>query len=173
MLRRWRDDDRGAFAALNADPRVTRYLGGPLAREHSDALAERLAEQFDHGFGFWALELPGHVPFVGFAGLMRPSFSAHFTPCVEVGWRLASEYWGHGYATEAALAALRDGFRRVELPFVVSFTAAGNARSRRVMERLGMHHDATEDFDHPVLPFGDPLRRHVLYRLSRHELARV
>jgi RimJ/RimL family protein N-acetyltransferase len=110
--------------------------------------------------------------FIGFVGLSRPSFSAHFTPCVEIGWRLSHEHWGHGYATEAARAAAWDGFERVGLREIVSFTAVANQRSRRVMQLLGMHRLEHEDFDHPLLPQGHPLRRHVLYRLQRHEFER-
>ena len=120
----------------------------------------------EHGFGLWAIEVPGVAPFIGFAGLAVPQFSAHFTPCVEVGWRLAFEHWGHGYATEAARLALGYGFGTLALPEVVSFTSATNHRSRAVMERLGMRRDPAEDFDYPPFPEGHPLRRHVLYRLG-------
>jgi len=119
------------------------------------------------GFGFWAVEVPGVADFIGFVGLNQPSFSAPFMPCVEIGWRLAHEHWGHGYATEAAQVALRFGFLDLALPEIVSFTAIVNERSQRVMQRLGMLHDQAEDFDHPAPPEGDRLRRHVLYRLSR------
>jgi ribosomal-protein-alanine N-acetyltransferase len=119
-----------------------------------------------HGFGLWAIEVPDVAPFVGFAGLTWARFSAHFTPCVEVGWRLAFEHWGHGYATEAARLALDHGFGTLALPEVVSFTSATNHRSRAVMERLGMRRDPKDDFDYPSFPEGHPLRRHVLYRLG-------
>lgn len=165
MLRRWRDDDRAPFAALNADPRVVEFLPGPLSRAQSDALAERIAAHFvEHGFGLWAVEAPGEIPFAGFVGLSVPAFDAAFTPCVEVGWRLASSCWGRGYASEAARAALACGFERLGLAEIVSFTVPANLRSRRVMERLGMSRDPADDFDHPALPDGHPLRRHVLYR---------
>jgi RimJ/RimL family protein N-acetyltransferase len=120
----------------------------------------------DHGFGLWAIEVPGVAPFIGFAGLQVPGFSAHFTPCVEIGWRLAFEHWGHGYATEAARLALGYGFGTAALREVVSYTSATNRRSRAVMERLGMRRDPTDDFDYPRLPEGHPLRPHVLYRLD-------
>ncbi len=167
LLRPWRESDLAPFAALNADPRVLEHLPGPLSRDESDALVRRLDEHFArHGFGLWALEAPGVAPFVGMAGLSVPAFDAPFTPCVEVGWRLDAGHWGRGYATEAARAALRFGFERAGLDEIVSFTASANARSRRVMERLGMARDPAGDFDHPRLPAGHRLRRHVLYRLS-------
>ena len=164
-LRAWRAADLPLFADLNADPIVTEYLGGPLTRAQSDALAERIAAQFVLGFGLWAVEVRDGASFAGFVGLSRPQFQAHFTPCIEVGWRLAREYWGHGYASEAARAAISDGFERVGLREIVSFTAVENMRSRAVMERLGMRRSPDEDFEHPLLAPGHPLRRHVLYRL--------
>jgi RimJ/RimL family protein N-acetyltransferase len=173
LLRRWLDADREPFAALNADPRVVEYLSGPLSREQSDAFLERIEAHLErHGFGLWAVEVKGRAPFVGFVGLSVPEFEAPFTPCVEIGWRLAAEHQGHGYATEAARAALAFGFEGVSLEEVgldeiVSFTAVGNARSRAVMERIGMRRDPADDFDHPSLPEGHPLRRHVLYRVVR------
>jgi RimJ/RimL family protein N-acetyltransferase len=167
-LRRWLPADREPFAALNADPRVAEFLPAPLAREASDALAARVEAHFEtHGFGLWAVEAPGVTSFVGFAGLSIPAFSARFTPCVEIGWRLAVPFWGRGYATEAARAALGFGFRQLRLGEIVSFTVPGNLRSRRVMEKLGMRRDPADDFDHPALPEGHPFRRHVLYRIAR------
>ena len=167
LLRPWRASDLAAFAALNADPRVCEHLPGPLSRAESDALAARIAEHFGrHGFGLWAVEAPGVAPFVGFTGLAVPSFEAPFTPCVEVGWRLAAEHWGRGYATEAAREAVRFGFDGLGLGDIVSFTVPANLRSRAVMERLGMARDPHDDFDHPRLPEGHRLRRHVLYRLG-------
>ena len=168
LLRRWRDDDRAPFAALNADPRVVEFLPGPLSRADSDALVARVEAHFAvRGFGLWAVEVPAAIPFAGFVGLAVPAFEAVFTPCVEVGWRLGPACWGRGYATEAARAALEFGFARLGLAEIVSFTVPANARSRRVMERLGMTHDPADDFDHPALPAGHPLRRHVLYRAAR------
>ena len=168
LLRGWRNDDLAAFAALNADPEVMRWFPTSLSGDESDRLAGRIGETLRRdGWGLWAVEVQGGARFIGFVGLARPSFEAHFTPAVEVGWRLAREHWGQGYATEAARAALEVGFGRAGLDEVVSFTTAGNRRSRRVMERLGMRRDPAEDFDHPSLAPGHPLRRHVLYRLSR------
>jgi ribosomal-protein-alanine N-acetyltransferase len=168
VLRAWRDDDRAPFAALNADPEVMAHFPSTLSRAASDRLVDAIVEAWQtNDIGLWAVEVADADRFVGFVGLSRPSFEAHFTPAVEVGWRLAREAWGHGYATEAARAAVAFGFDRVGLHEIVSFTVPGNERSRRVMERLGMAHDPADDFDHPKLPDGHPLRRHVLYRLPR------
>jgi RimJ/RimL family protein N-acetyltransferase len=170
LMRGWQEADREPFAALNADPEVMEYFPATLTREESDAFADRIAAQLEEqDHGLWALEVKATGEFIGYAGLANPSFEASFTPCTEVGWRLARDAWGHGYATEAARAALRVGFGKLGLAEVVSFTAVGNARSRAVMARLGMSHDPAEDFDHPSLPAGHPLRRHVLYRLTRQE----
>ncbi len=167
-LRRWRNEDLPAFAALNADPRVMEHFPGTLSRAESDAMAARNRDHFAaHGFGFWAVEVPGCAAFVGFVGLAVPRFEAHFTPCVEIGWRLAAEHWSKGYATEAASAVLAHAFGPLGLEEVLSFTVPANLRSRRVMERLGMTRSLKDDFEHPGLPEGHPLRPHVLYRLSR------
>jgi RimJ/RimL family protein N-acetyltransferase len=172
VMRRWREADREPFAALNADPVVMEHYPSTLDRAASDAAVDRIEAHFDeHGFGLWAVEVPGTAPFVGFVGLMTPSFEAHFTPAVEVGWRLGCEHWGHGYATEAAREAVRVGFETLGLREIVSYTVPANTRSRRVMERLGMSHDEADDFDHPNLPAGHRLQRHVLYRLPREPLA--
>jgi RimJ/RimL family protein N-acetyltransferase len=168
LLRPWRERDLAAFAAMNADPRVMEWLPGPLTRVESDAVAARIGDDFArHGFGKWAVEAPGVADFIGYAGLAVPAFEAHFTPCVEIGWRFAFEHWGRGYATEAARAALAFAFEELKLEQVVSFTVPGNVRSRKVMERLGMTRSSGEDFDHPMLPEGHRLRRHVLYRSRR------
>jgi RimJ/RimL family protein N-acetyltransferase len=165
-LRRWCAADREPFAALNADPRVMEHFPALLSREESDARADRIEVHFDqHGFGLWAVEIVGVAPFAGFIGLSIPRFEAHFMPCVEIGWRLAAEHWGRGFATEGARAALAFGFETLRLEEIVSYTATGNLRSRRVMEKLGMTHDPSDDFDHPLLPAGHPLRRHVFYRI--------
>jgi RimJ/RimL family protein N-acetyltransferase len=167
LLRRWRPEDRAPFAALNADPHVVEFLARASTRKESDAFAAGIEADFDrNGFGLWAVEILGGAPFAGFIGLATPRFDAHFTPCVEIGWRLAAEHWGRGYATEGARAALAFGFESVGLTEIVSFTTEANVRSRRVMEKIGMTRDPAEDFDHPRLPAGHPLRRHVLYRLS-------
>ena len=166
-LRPWREADREAFAALNSDPRVMEFFRSPLSRAESDAMVDYIDKHFrEHSFGLWAIEVPGVAPFIGFTGLNWARFSAPFTPCVEVGWRLAYDYWGHGYATEAARLALGHGFGTLTLPEIVSFTSVINHRSRAVMERLGMRRDPDDDFDRPSLPEGHPLRRHVLYRID-------
>ncbi len=168
LLRRWRPEDRAPFAEMNADPRVTEHFPSPLTPAASDAMIARIEAHFEqHGFGLWAVEVPEVTSFAGFAGLFTPGFEASFTPTVEIGWRLAAAHWGRGYATEAARAALAFGFDVVRLPEIVSFTVPGNLRSRRVMEKLGMTRDPADDFDHPRVPDGSPLRRHVLYRLRR------
>ena len=169
-LRSWREADIAPFAALNADPRVMEFYPRLATFAESEVFAKRAnAKLFERGFGLWAVEAPGLAPFIGYVGLAEPSFSAHFTPCVEIGWRLAWEHWGRGYATEAARAALRHAFGFLGLQEVVSFTAQDNWRSRRVMERLGMRHSPTDDFHHPSLPEGHALRRHVLFRLNRNQ----
>ena len=164
-LRRWRPADLEPFAALNADPAVMEWYPQRLDREETRAMIGRIEAGFErHGFGLWAVEVPGVAEFVGYVGLSVPGYETAFTPCVEVGWRLASAHWGQGYATEAARAALAYGFETLGLREIVSFTVPANVRSRAVMERLGMRRDPAEDFDHPLLPEGHPLRRHVLYR---------
>jgi RimJ/RimL family protein N-acetyltransferase len=167
LLRRWQPADFAPFAALNAEPRVNEFLPGPLSQEQSDELAARIDANFDrYGFGLWAVEVRDVSPFIGFIGLAVPRFKAHFTPCVEIGWRLSADQWGRGYATEGARAALAFGFDVVGLRQVVSFTVPANLRSRRVMEKIGMKHDSAEDFDHPSPPPGHELLRHVLYRIA-------
>jgi RimJ/RimL family protein N-acetyltransferase len=168
LLRRWRDADRSPFAALNADPRVMEHFPAPLTRRESDAMVDRLERHHEErGFGLWAVEVTGVAPFVGFVGLTYPHLPPPFVPEVEVGWRLACEHWGQGYATEGARAAVEVGFRRLSLAAIVSMTAPANVRSRHVMERLGMRRAPAEDFEHPRLPPGHPLLPHVLYRITR------
>jgi RimJ/RimL family protein N-acetyltransferase len=169
LLRRWRPADREPFAALNADPLVMKHFPSTLSRQESDALVERVEATFEqNGFGPWAIEVPNIAAFIGFVGLSIPRFTAHFTPCVEIGWRIAAEYWNRGYASEAARAAVRAGFEIFRLKEIVSFAVPANLPSRRVMERIGMRHSEADDFDHPSLPDGHPLKRHMLYRISRH-----
>jgi RimJ/RimL family protein N-acetyltransferase len=166
-MRRWRGDDEESFAALNADPRVMEFFPSTLSRIQSDELISQIEAHFEqHGYGLWALEHSTGGEFVGFTGLSRVTFAAHFTPAVEVGWRLAHEAWGHGYATEAARGALAFGFREAGLEEIISMTSAQNLRSRAVMRRVGMSHSPVEDFAHPQLPVTSGLSRHVLYRIS-------
>ncbi len=170
LLRPWRDEDRAPFAALNADPEVVRHLPGALDRAASDALLDRLeAQRRELGYGLWAVEVVGGAACIGFVGLQPLPFDQPPAPAVEVGWRLAREHWGRGYATEGARGALAHAFDVLGLDEVVSMTVPANTRSRAVMERLGMHRDPADDFDHPGLPVGHPLRRHVLHRLRRGE----
>lgn len=170
VLRRWRDEDLEPFGALNADPRVMEHFPAPLSRAESDAMVERIEAHFEaHGWGLWAAEVVESGAFIGFIGLWAPGFDAHFTPAVEVGWRLAHEHWGHGYAPEGARASVTDGFERLGVDEIVSMTSVVNDRSRRVMEKLGMTHDPADDFDHPRMPPGHRLERHVLYRLQRED----
>lgn len=173
LLRRWRESDRDAFAAMNTDPAVMEHMQGLMSRERSDAFLDRIERHWDeHGWGLWAVEVPGTAAFVGYVGLWPADYVA--PAMVEVGWRLASEHWGHGYATEAAREALRFGFEQLGLPEIVSFTVPQNERSRRVMERIGLVRDPSGDFNHPhVDAVAYPqLVRHVLYRLRREEWER-
>ena len=160
-LRRWRDDDRAAFHALNSDPAVMATIAPVMDRFQSDAFLDRIEAGFDErGFGLWCVDLDGEP--LGFTGLSVP----WFRDGVEVGWRIRSAYWGRGYAPEAARRVLAFAFDELGLDEVISFTAVINAKSRRVMEKIGLERDADGDFEHPSVPEGDPLRPHVLYRIS-------
>lgn len=170
ILRPWREEDLEPFAQLNADPRVMEWLIGPLSQLESNELATRIQGKIEEqGWGFWAVEVPGVADFIGFIGIAQVLFSAPFTPAVEIGWRLAYNYWGFGYATEGAKAVLDFGFQVIKLNEIVSLTVVDNMRSRHVMEKLGMHRDPKDDFDHPKVPKGHLLERHVLYRLRASE----
>jgi RimJ/RimL family protein N-acetyltransferase len=163
ILRRWLPEDRVPFAAMNADPRVMQFFPAPLTPDESDNLLARIEAHFDqHGFGLWAVEVPGTASFAGFIGLSTPRFDAPFTPCVEIGWRLAARYWNLGFATEGARAALSYGFEVLKLNEILAFTVPDNVRSLRVMEKIGMA--PIGEFDHPLVSDGCRLKRHVLYR---------
>jgi ribosomal-protein-alanine N-acetyltransferase len=165
-LRGWRASDREPYAALNADPAVREFFPECLTRAQSDAQIAVFEDHFaQHGFGMWALELRAGGELIGFAGLDLATYDAHFAPAIEIGWRLARSAWDHGYATEAALAALEFGFGELECDEIVACTVPANRRSRAVMERLGMTRDPREDFEHPEVAAGHPLCLHVLYRL--------
>ena len=167
QLRLWRDDDLEPYAALNADPRVREFFPSTLTQEESAESMRHIRDHFQRrGFGLWAVDVIGGPAFIGFIGLAVPAFDAPFTPCVELGYRLAFAHWGRGFATEGARAAIAIGFGALGLEEIVAMTAAGNERSRRVMERVGMTRLAADDFDHPNIVSGHPLRRHVLYRLA-------
>ena len=168
LLRGWRPEDRAAFAALNDDPAVMEHFPNHLTRAQSDAMVERITTFLDeHGWGLWAVEVSDTGEFIGFTGLSVPRFVAAFTPCVEVGWRLARSSWGHGYATEAARASVAHGFGPLGLDEIVAMVVPDNDRSQAVVRKLGMTRDADADFDHPLIPEGSPVRRHRLYRLNR------
>jgi RimJ/RimL family protein N-acetyltransferase len=168
LLRRWQGSDRPPFSRLNADPRVMEFMPGCLSREESDLLIDQIESHFrERGFGLYAAELCQDHSFIGYVGLAVPSFRAHFTPCVEIGWRLSADHWGRGLATEGAREVVQHAFEVLGLRELVSLTVPGNIRSRRVMEKLGMIYNPADDFDHPRLPEDHPLRRHVLYRLRR------
>jgi RimJ/RimL family protein N-acetyltransferase len=170
ILRKWRASDRAPFARMNCDPQVMEHFPALLSQEESDALVDRAEAHLEqHGFGPWAAELRKSQEFIGYISLYVPQFEAPFTPCVEIGWRLAREHWGKGLATEGARALVRHGFENQGLLELVSFTAPANLRSLRVMQKLGMTRDPREDFDHPSIPVGHPLQRHVLYRLKRED----
>jgi RimJ/RimL family protein N-acetyltransferase len=168
LLRPWRASDRAPFAALNADPLVMEWFPSLLSAAQSDAMADaieqRMADQ--GGWGLWAVEVIGVADFIGFVGL-NPAQETLGHPAVEIGWRLAAEHWGRGYAPEAARASLAHGFDSLGLDEIVAFTSTGNHKSRRVMEKIGMAHQPERDFDHPRIPQGSPLRRHVLYAIRR------
>ncbi|QDT88557.1 GNAT family N-acetyltransferase [Gimesia algae] len=168
ILRQWRKEDVAPFAEMNADRKVMQYFPETLSYEESAQLVERYQQHFDeYGFGLWAVEIKDQSTFAGFIGLAVPQFTAYFTPCVEIGWRLAAPHWNQGYATEGAQAALDFGFNNCNLKEIVSFTVPANVASRRVMEKIGMSY--IDNFDHPAIPGDDPLSRHVLYRITKEE----
>lgn len=170
LLRRWCDTDRQPFARMNQDAAVMEYFPALLSPAETELAVNRIEAHFaQHGFGLWAAEYRGSGEFIGYVGLAVPQFQAAFTPCVEIGWRLAPEYWGRGLATEGALTVVRHGFENLKLEEIVSFTVPENIRSRRVMEKIGMVRKPEDDFDHPLLDEGHPRRRHVLYRLRNHK----
>jgi len=169
LLRQWREDDKEPYAALNADPDVMEHFPSTVTRTESDAMVDRMVSVLaETGRGLWATEVTATGTLIGFIGLNSPRFETAFTPCVEIGWRLAKHAWGNGYAPEGASAVLDFGFNHVGLPNdeIVSFTTVANAKSRRVMEKIGLVHDPARDFDHPLLRDW-PDRRHVLYAISR------
>src|SRR3954454_15938034 len=168
VLRQWRPEDVEPFVAMNADPHVMEYFPATMSRAESELFFARMEVAWDRdGFGLWAVERRLDGAWLGMTGLAAPTLEAGFTPCIEVGWRYPVSSWGHGYATEAARAAVAFGFETLELAEILSWTTVANSRSRAVMERLGMTHDPADDFLHPRLPVGHPIRPHVLYRLAR------
>jgi len=170
LLRPWKEEDLEPLTRLNSDPRVIEFLLGPLTREESAVrLAVYTKHILDHGWGLWAVSVPGVSDFIGWIGLWPIGFKGHFTPAIEVGWRLLPEFWGQGYATEGARACLAFAFKTLKLDEIVSITVPGNLRSIHVMERLGMHRDLKDDFEHPMVPEGHALKKHVLYRIEKGE----
>ena len=167
-LRSWTNADRDAFAAMSLHPDVSRYLTAIKSRDDADAWIDRqMAREAEDGICFWAVEDRGGGALVGSVGLSRLRYEAHFTPAVELGWRIGRPYWGAGYAPEAAAASLRHGFAALPIPEVVAVTVPANANSQAVMRKLGMIRDTGGDFDHPQVPDGHELKRHVLYRITR------
>ncbi len=170
ILRTFRATDVDQMALIDQDPKVCQYLPAIGTRASTEAGVQRIMQHYEsYGFSLSAVELKNSGEFIGFTGLITPSFQAHFTPAVEIGWRLASPHWNKGYATEGAKAALHYGFLQLGLNEVVSFTVVNNLASRRVMEKIGLHHQAQDDFDHPRLSANSPLCRHILYRLTKQE----
>jgi RimJ/RimL family protein N-acetyltransferase len=174
LLRRWRASDAEPFAAINAEPDVMEFYPATLSRARSDALIARFEACFsERGYGLWAVEIVGERPLAGYVGLFPVEIDVSFAPAVELGWRLARDCWGRGIATEAALASIAFAFQRLSLPGLVAYTAAVNARSRRLMERLGMKCDPAADFRHPGREVTAALAAHVLYRLDAEEWTRA
>lgn len=170
ILRPWCESDFKVYAKINADPRVREYFSTLLTEEESNQQIRHFMVRIEEsGWGIWAVSVPGVSEFIGFIGLEQIDFTAHFTPAIEIGWRLAYEFWGQGYATEGAIAALKYGFETLKLDEIVAIATKENYRSRHVMEKIKMHHDPKEDFDHPKISEGNKLRRHVLYRLKHQE----
>ena len=171
ILRPWEERDRAPFAAFNADPKVMETLPAVMSRVESDAMIDRIMDGFnERGWGWFAVERKSDGAFIGATGLGVPSFNASFTPCVELAWRQASGFWGQGYVSEAARACVRYAFDVLGETYLYAFTTPDNARSRAVMERIGMSHLAGGDFDHPNLSEGHRLRRHVLYRIDAPDM---
>jgi RimJ/RimL family protein N-acetyltransferase len=170
ILRQWRDEDREPFAAMGADPDVMRHFPGLLTRAESDAVIDRLGALLDqHGMTFWAVEVPGIAPFIGMVGLAPVTIDTNFTPCVEIGWRLATAFHGFGYASEAARACFRFGFEEKGLDKIVAYTATANLASQAVMNRIDMTRRADWDFDHPRVPEGSPVKRHLTWAIHAEE----
>jgi RimJ/RimL family protein N-acetyltransferase len=168
-LRQWQADDYAPFAVMSADPIVMECFPSVLAADQSNAMADKIQTKIARqGWGWWAVEILETGAFAGFVGLSRPGYPLPFAPCVEVGWRLDKAFWGQGYATEAGNAALDFGFNTLKLDEIVSFTAVPNVRSQAVMQRLGMRNTG-ENFQHPMVPEGDRLCEHVLYKITQDQ----
>lgn len=170
FLRTWKAEDIEPMTIINKDPKVRKFLPSIGNRSMTESMIERFIKHYrEYGFCLYAVEHKTTHKLLGFVGLNIPSFAAHFTPAVEIGWRLASQYWNKGFATEAAKAVLKHAFTNLGLNKIVSFTVVGNRQSRRVMEKIGLHHDAKDDFDHPKIDKNSPFCHHVLYRLTKQQ----
>lgn len=170
ILRAWQKSDVESMFTINQDPKVMEYYPSLQDKAQTQRFIERINQhQNKHGFSLYVVELKSTGEMIGYVGLLRPDFEAHFTPTVEIGWRLASQFWGQGYATEAAKAVLHYAFTQINLTEIVSFTTKDNLKSRRVMQKIGLSHDPKDDFDHPNLDKKNPLCRHVLYRITKQE----
>lgn len=168
ILRHWQESDFKPFCEITSDPEVRRYYPSTLNVDETRALIARINTHFDReGFGLFAVVLKSTGEFIGYTGLQKPTIQARFMPCVEIGWQIARKHWGNGYAPEAATKCLEDGFMRIGLDEIVSFTTVSNDKSIRVMEKLGMTRNPKDDYSHPLLPEGHPLKPHVLFRLSK------
>ena len=173
LLRRWKESDLVPFSVMNADPEVMRHFPKLLTTDETKALIEKIESRFEQdSLGLWAVELLSSHEFIGFIGLWKPTFDAHFTPCVEIGWRIAREHWGHGYAPEGAQVVLKDAFERIGLDEIVSMTSMPNKNSMRVMEKIGMTYDPLDNFQHPLVEEGHRLKEHVLYRIKKSDWIR-
>lgn len=170
ILRTWEERDYDPMTKIDRDPKVCEFLPALGNRISTLAGIQKIIQHYEqHGFCLYAVELKSIHEFIGWTGLAIPSFEAHFTPAVEIGWRLASTQWNQGYATEAAKIVLHHAFTVLNLQEIVSFTTVNNKASRRVMEKIGMYHQPIDDFDHPKLESNNPLCRHVLYRLTKQK----
>lgn len=168
-LRQWAEKDKQEYARLNANPEVMEFFPSVLTAVQSHEQLERLSNDIRRrGYGFFALERKSDGAFLGFTGISHPGFEAPFTPCIEIGWRIDKPYWGNGYATEAAIASLAYAFEWIGVKEVVSSTSIHNQRSEKVMKKIGMKKE--NEFNHPLLPDGHSLQKHVLYKIARHLL---
>jgi len=171
ILREWQQSDFAPFARINSSKNVCEFLPKTLSEEESKQFAQRIIQRFTiQGFGLFALEDKKTSKFIGYAGFNVPKFEARFMPCIEIGWRLSYDFWGKGYATEAALAVRNHGFEQLGFLEIVSFTVANNLRSISVMKKIGMVHKEEDDFYHPNFKRNNPLCKHVLYRLNKKAL---
>ncbi len=170
ILRTWKEEDIEPYFLINQDSKVLKYLLGPLTREHIQEVIERMnAQQNERDYTLWAAELKSSKQMIGFIGLNYTDWKSKFTPNVEIGWRLGSQYWGNGYAPEAAKACLDYGFNKINLKEIISFTVPSNAKSLKVMEKIGLKRDFKNNFAHPKLPHDHHLSQHILYRLNKED----